>query len=48
MKRNESKTKFEIVTTKEGTLQPSCPACLSGIEPTVIKEDFGYALRESL
>ena len=48
MKREDTKAKFTLATTKEGTLQPSCPACLSGIEPTVIKGDFDNALRESL
>jgi hypothetical protein len=47
MKRDETKTKFAVTATKE-ILQPSCPACLSGIEPTVLKGDFDNALRESL
>jgi hypothetical protein len=46
--KSESKSKVVNAESNAVVISIKCPACLSGIEPTVTKDEFGDALRESL
>jgi hypothetical protein len=48
MKSREPKSKVVNAESNAALPPANCPNCLSGIEPTIIKGDFGNALRESL
>lgn len=46
MKNREPKVKLNSESNAIITIK--CPACLSGLEPTIVADDFSGALRESL
>ena len=48
MKSREPKSKVVNAETNAVVISIKCPACLSGIDPTVATDEFSGALRESL